>query len=117
MRPKHWNDWLFLFAIICFLGAPICNAIILFGVERPEYKELASIYDPSTSLPGHYISAGFTSIFRIVVTAVGFGTGILFALIGCIRIPRLAASTRKLRNATWILFAVALVACLGIALV
>jgi hypothetical protein len=117
MRPKRWNDWLFLFAIICFLGAPISNAVILFGVERPEYAELVNTYDTSTSRPGHYISAGFTSIFRIVVTAAGFGTGVLFALVGCIRIPRLADSTRKLRDATWILFAAAIVSCLGIALI
>jgi hypothetical protein len=117
MRPKQWNDWLFLFAILCFLGAPICNAIILLGIERPEYNELAKTYDPGTSRPGHFISAGFINILRMIATAVGLGTGILFALIGCIRIPRSAASTRKLRDATWIFFCVGLVACLGITLI
>ncbi len=117
MRPKRWNDWLFFFAILCFLCTPIYNAIILLGIERPEYNELAKTYNPGTSHPGHFISAGFINIFRIIATVAGLGTGVLFALIACIRIPQLATSTRKLRDATWILFCVAFVACLGIALI
>lgn len=117
MRPKRWNDWLFLFAILCFLVTPICNVIILFGIERPEYNELAKTYDPGTSRPGHFISVGFIQLFRMIATAAGLGTGMLLALIGCIRIPQLAASTRKLRDATWIFFGVGLVACLGITLI
>ena len=114
MRPQRWNDWLFLLAIFCFVCSPLGNAIILFGIERPEYNELAKTYDSSTSRPGHFMSAGITNIFRIVATVLGLSSGILLALIGGIRIPRAASRTRKLRDTTWIIFVLALVVCVGI---
>ena len=116
MRPQRWNDWLFLLAIVCFVGSPLCNAIILFGVERPEYNELSKTYDPSTSRPGHFISAGVTKISRVVATSIGLCFGVLLAFIGSIRIPRSALSTRRLRDSTWIIFIVALVVSIGISI-
>ncbi len=114
MRLQRWNDWLFLLAIVCFVCSPLGNAIILFGIERPEYNELAKTYDPSTSRPGHFVSAGVTNIFRVVATVLGFSFGIILTLVGSIGIPRSALLTRKLRDSTWIIFIVAFAACLGI---
>lgn len=116
MRPKRWNDWLFIAAIFCFLIAPLCNAIIFIGFERPEYAALTKTYDTNNSRPGHFVPAGFIGIFRFFVTAAGMCTGILLALAGGIRIPRIGTSTRQLRDATWFMFIVALLACAGIAL-
>lgn len=53
---------------------------------------------------------------RFVATVSAMGLGVLFALVGSLRIPRDAASSRKLRDATWITFCVALAVCLGIAM-
>lgn len=116
MKLQRWNDWLFIFAIVCYVVSPLGNAIILFGVERPEYSELAKTFDPSMSRPGHFISAGVTKIFRTVATALGLFLGVLFTLIGSFRVPRSATSTRRLRNTTWLVFCGTLFVCLAISI-
>jgi integral membrane sensor domain MASE1 len=117
MKLQRWNDWLLLVAMVCFIGATLGNLALLLGVEQPTYDELERTYVPhGGSGPGHFLPGGLVCMVRFVATVSAMGLGVLFALVGSLRIPRDAASSRKLRDATWITFCVALAVCLGIAM-
>jgi hypothetical protein len=117
MRPKRWNDWLLLIAIFCFLGAPLGSVAILLTMEQPAYNQLQATYDPSTSRPGHFLPAGMINIVRNLLAATAMAIGLLLALIGCLRIPLIAILTRKLRDTTWVVFCLAVVALFAIAII
>ena len=112
IRLERWNDWLLLAAIVCFVATPLGALILLIGVERPAFDELQATYDQSTSRPGHFLPAGIVSMVRIALTAAAIVLGLAFALAGSLRIPVAATLTRKLRDTAWILFCIALTACL-----
>lgn len=114
MKMQRWNDWLLLFAIVCFVCSPLGNIYILSEIEGPAYRELDKTYDRSTSRPGHFMSGGVVYLFRLAMTVLGLSSGILLAVFGSIRIPRSATATRKLRDITWVLFIVVWCVCLAI---
>lgn len=112
IRFERWNDWLLLAATVCFVAAPLGGLILLLGFEQPAFDELQATYDQSTSRPGHFFPAGTVSMVRIALTAAAIILGLAFAIAGSLRVPAAATLTRKLRDAAWIVFCIALAACL-----
>ncbi len=114
MKPQRWNDWIFLISIVCFVAAPLISLAILLGIEWPIYNELQASHDESTSGPGHFVPGGFINLFRIALTISAVATGLVLTLLGSIRIPDSAKSTRKLRDVTLAMFGFALISCIFI---
>jgi uncharacterized membrane protein YdcZ (DUF606 family) len=111
MKLQRWNDWVLLVAIISFIVAPIGSLIILLGIEQPIYDELNTTYNQSTSRPGHYMEGAVVGMARIVFTIISIIAGLVLAIAGSIRIPKLARTTLNLRQAAWISFPISLIAC------
>lgn len=90
--------------------------VILVGFERPTYSELLATYVPhGGSGPGHFFAVGIIKTVRVGATMAAVGLGLLLAMIGSLKIPRNSSGSRTLRNVAWILFCIALAACLGLA--
>ena len=118
MKLQRRKDWFLVIALILFIGGPLGSAGLLLFIERPMLKELQATYLPyGQSGPGHFIEVGIFRYVRIVATLAAIGVGILLALVGSFRIPDSALSSRKFRDATWVVFIVGVAIFFGIMLI
>ncbi len=103
-QPQRWNDWMLLLAMLCMILAPLWSLLMIFGIERPLFRELQASHIPyGNGGPGHFFSYGMAKMVRMIGSLGILIFGMIFALIGGINVPQKATGTQALRYLTWMM--------------